>query len=73
MEIKITLSQLESLLIQQKKITIKQCMSHNYYYNKESTEGHSKSLPIDEEKFQSHGMKADFPEDFKTLKKYIKE
>jgi len=71
-KIEITLEQLEWLLQEQKRITIEKCLSHNYIYNKESTEGCTKSLPIDNDKFKEWGMKSDYPKDFIVLKRYIK-
>lgn len=71
-EIKITITQLEYLLDQQKEITIERCMQNTSFYNSESTEGHMKSLPIDKEKFVKNGLTANYPHDFTVLKKYIK-
>jgi|WetSurMetagenome_2_1015567.scaffolds.fasta_scaffold1042832_1 hypothetical protein len=70
-KIEMTLEQLESLLNEQKRITVEKCLGHNYYYNKESTDGHAKSLPIDEDKFKKQGMEAKYPNDFEVLKKYL--
>lgn len=72
-KIEMTIEELEQMLYEQKKITVEKCLSHNYIYNKESTDGHSKSLPIDEEKFKEWGMKASYPNDFNVLKKYVKQ
>lgn len=71
-KIEMTIEQLESLLIQQKQITIERCLSNSYYYNMESTNGHSQSLKIDKEKFVENGMTAGYPNDFKVLKQYVK-
>jgi len=71
-KIEMTLEQLESLLNEQKRITIEKCLGHNYYYNKESTDGQAKSLPIDEDKFKKQGMEAKYPNDFEVLKKYLR-
>lgn len=71
-KIEMTLEQLKSLLNEQKRITIEKCLGHNYFYNKESTEGHAKTLPIDEDKFRKQGMEAEYPNDFKVLKKYLR-
>jgi hypothetical protein len=71
-KIEITIEDLERLLQEQKRITVEKCLSHNYFYNKESTEGHLKTLPIDEDKFKEQGMSANFPNEFNILKKYIK-
>ena len=67
-----TIEDLEKMLHEQKRITVEKCLLHNYIYNKESTEGHSKSLPIDEDKFKKHGMSAKYPNDFEVLKRYVK-
>jgi len=72
MEIKITLDQLRSLLNQQKALVVERLRSSSSYYNKESTEGHCKSLPIDEGKFEEQGLSSKYPEDFNTLVKYLK-
>jgi energy-converting hydrogenase A subunit M len=71
-KIEITIAQLKALLDEQKMITIAKCLSHSYYYNKESTEGVSKSLPIDEDKFREQGMQSKYPKDFEVLDRYIK-
>lgn len=68
-----TIEDLQNLLDKQKQITIDRLLSHNYIYNKDSTEGHLKPLNIDEEKFKEHGLKSEYPNDFLVLKKYIKE
>jgi len=72
-KIEMTLKQLEALLDEQKRLTIEKCLGHNYFYNKESTEGQLKSLPIDENKFKEQGMQAKYPNDYEVLKKYICE
>ena len=72
-KIEMTVSELENLLHEQKRLTVEKCLSHNYIYNKESTEGHAKSLPIDEQKFKEWGMKASYPNDFNVLKKFVKQ
>lgn len=71
-EITITISQLESLLNQQKTIVLKRLLDGTSYYNSESTPSHGKSLPIDKDKFMEFGEKADYPDDLNTLKKYLK-
>ncbi len=72
MELKITLEQLERLLNEQKNNVIERLSGHTYAYNKESTEGHYKDLPIDKEKFFEIGMKAEYPSDYETLKRYVR-
>ncbi len=71
-KIEMTIEQLERMLNEQKRITVEKCLGHNYCYNTESTEGHLKTLPIDEQKFKEQGMKAGYPNDFEVLKRYIK-
>lgn len=71
-KIEMTIEELERMLYEQKRITVEQCLSHNYIYNKESTDDHLKSLPIDEVKFKEHGMKAKYTNDFEILKRYVK-
>lgn len=73
MRIKITLRQLESLLQQQKQSVIEIIAGNSYQYNSESTDGNLKSLPIDKDKIRQIGMKASFPEEYNTLKKYIED
>lgn len=72
MEIKIELSALENLLIQQKKIVIEKLLYQTSYYNSENTPGHSKSMSIDKDLFTSFGMESKLPDDIQVLKKYIK-
>lgn len=71
-KIEMTIEELERMLYEQKRITVERCLSHNYIYNTESTDGHLKTLPIDETKFKEHGMKAGYPNDFEVLKRYVK-
>lgn len=71
-EIKITLDQLRWLFNQQKSLVIERLLSSTYAYNKESTEGHSKSLPIDAGKFEEIGLSAKYPDDMNVLTKYLK-
>lgn len=71
MELKITLHQLENLLNEQKRLVVEKLSGHTYSYNKESTEGHLKDLPIDKDKFSEIGMSSRFPEDFNTLRRYV--
>lgn len=72
MQIELTLDQLKSLLDQQKQLTINTLLNCPSYYNKESTDGYSKSLPIDKENFRNLGMRADYPPDIDVLTRYIK-
>ena len=71
MKIEMTLRQLKSLLEQQKELVIERLFSENYIYNKESTEGVMKSLPIDEDKFIKSGRGSKHPNDFIALEKYL--
>lgn len=71
-KIEMTIAQLEQMLIEQKLITVEQCLSNSHIYNKESTGACSFPLPIDDLKFKENGMKADYPNEFNVLKKYIK-
>ena len=73
MKIELTIKQLELLLVEQKRMTVEKCMGHSSYYNLESTDGESKSLPIDKDKFTEQGMQARFPNDFEILKKYLND
>jgi len=70
--ITITLDQLKSLLDQQIEITIEKCMSQTSYYNDESTDSCSKSLPINKERFYKNGRNSKYPNDFIVLSKYLK-
>lgn len=72
-KINISLHQIIWLLNQQKAKTIERLLSSTSYYNPESTEGHSKSIPIDKDKFEEIGLSAKFPEDIQVLIKYLKE
>lgn len=67
-----TIRDLETLLQDQKRKVIERIAGNSYLYNTESTPSHAKPLPIDKEKMKEIGMKAPFPEEFNTLKKYIK-
>ena len=71
-EITMTLNDLRNLLDQQIKLTIHKLKSDNYLYNKETTEGHMKTLPIDEEKMFEVGGKTEYPNDYEVLKKYLR-
>lgn len=71
MKINMTLEQLERLLNAQKELVIIYLSSNTSSYNAESTDGCLKSLPINEFKMKEIGMKAKFPEEFNTLKKYL--
>lgn len=66
----ITIEQLEYLLREQKRITIEKLLGSTTYYNSENTDAVLKSLPIDKEKFTELGMKARFPDDIETLRRY---
>ncbi len=70
-KISMTINSLKNLLDQQKTLTIERLLGHNYLYNSESTDGHSKSLPIDKEKFMEVGHKAPYPPEYITLDKYL--
>lgn len=72
MEINITITELERLLNKQKELVIKNLCGTSSYYNSQNTAGHSNSLPIDEIKFKEQGMASSFPNEFITLKKYIR-
>ncbi len=66
----ISLVELERLLNEQKVLVGQYLLGLSYYYNNESTDGHSKSLPINKEKFMEVAMKSGIPDDIKILKKY---
>lgn len=66
----ISLEQLELLLKEQKRLVIEKLSQHTYMYNTESTDSHTKSLPIDKEKFMEIGMKTELPRDIQILKNY---
>ena len=70
-DITLSIEELEWLLKDQIGLTVEKCLSNTSYYNLESTEGVSKSLPIDKDKFRQEGLKTQFPNDFKILKKYL--
>jgi len=70
--IELTLQQIERLLDEQKELTISVLLGCSSRYNKESTDSHYKTLPIDEERFKEQGMTAKYPKDIEVLKRYIK-
>lgn len=70
-KIKLTLEDLRILLNEQKINVIEKLRSENYLFNKESIDGHAKSLPIDDEKFKKIGMEAKYPDDYNVLIKYL--
>ena len=70
-KISISISDLERMLKEQRRIMIERCMSNSSFYNKEGTESHSFSLKIDKDKFLENGEKAAYPQEFLTLKKYL--
>ncbi len=72
MEIKITIEQLESMLCQQKKLVIDKLVGQSSQYNSTNTDGTISPLPIDETKFNQCGLGARFPDEFVTLKKYVR-
>lgn len=71
-QITITVADLERMLMQQKELIIEKLRGTSYLYNKNSTAGNSIPLDIDEEKFRKEGMTARYPDEFNTLKKYVK-
>jgi hypothetical protein len=70
-KIELTLDDLRDLLDKQRNITIEKCLRNSSSYNKESTPGSLKSLPIDEDKFWENGLYAHYPDDYIILKKYL--
>jgi hypothetical protein len=72
MELKITIDQLENLLMEQKRIVVEKLLDRTGYYNTESDSGNYRTLPIDKEKFLEVGMSARLPDDINILKRYIK-
>ena len=60
------------MLDNQKRLVIEKLRSESYLYNKESTPSVSKPLPIIEEDMIKVGIRAKYPEEFNTLKKYLK-
>lgn len=71
---KITLGQLETLLIQQKKLVVERLLSSTSSYNTNNTEGHIFTIDnIDKQKFESVGMATKFPDDVNILKKYTED
>jgi hypothetical protein len=71
-KISLTLSQLQSLLAEQKMLVATNLLSMTYYYNTESTDGTSYSINnIDKEKFKEVAHKTENPKDFETLKRYL--
>ena len=70
-EITMTLNDLRDLLDEQIQLTINKLKSESYIYNKESTMGSSKSLPIDEDKMFKVGRETKYPNEYNVLKKYL--
>ena len=71
--IKLTLDELRYLLDEQKLLVIEKLISSSAYYNKDSTEGHLNTLPIDNETFKTIGLEVKYPNDYMVLKKYLSE
>lgn len=71
MRINITLRQLEILLQDQKEKVIQHLAGNTYLYNPQSTDGSYKSIEINKDRFKEVGLKAEYPDEFKVLKKYI--
>ena len=67
-----TLQQIENLLDEQKRLVVERLRGQSYYYNKESTDGSLKTLPIDEQRFLEVGMAAKYPDDVNVLRRYVK-
>jgi hypothetical protein len=72
-KITMKLSDLRNLLDEQIKITANTIINSNCRYNKESTDGHQKSLNIDEEKFFQVASETKYPKDYLVLVKYLSE
>jgi hypothetical protein len=72
--IHLTLKELRDLLDAQKELVIDKLRVSTAYYNRESTEGHLKSIDsIDREKFVNIGREAKYPNDYNILVKYLKD
>lgn len=71
-KIQLTITELQTLLDEQKKLTVEKCLSESYIYNQENSGINRSYLPIDEVEFRRHGMSTPYPTDFNILKKYIK-
>lgn len=71
MKITMELRDLKELLHEQKLLVIKKLLSETYSYNSESTDGHLKSLLIDEDKFRKVGLSAKYSNDLLILEKYL--
>ena len=72
-KITIELKDLRNLLDEQIKLTANTLKSGNARYNKESTDGHQKTLNIDEEKFFDVAGETKYVKDYLTLIKYLGE
>ena len=66
----ITIEQLESLLTQQKELVIEKLTGNSSQYNAGNTASQLNSLNINWEAMKKLGMTAQFPEEFKIIKKY---
>jgi len=72
-EITISIEDLERMLKRQKEIVVECLLSSTTGWNGKKTEpGHVESVEINMPKFISQGEGAAYPEEFKTLKKYVR-
>ena len=71
-EIKITIHELERMLKEQKQLVVDKLIGQSGYYNTESDAGNYRPLTIDKVKFTEEGLKSRFPDEFNTLKKYVR-
>lgn len=71
--IKMSLSNLRSLLILQKRIVTENLLTGSYRCNTESNAGEMKSLSIDKDKFNEIGMSSKFVDDYNVLERYLKD
>lgn len=67
---KISLEQLEDLLLEQKRNVINNLMNSTSYYNDKNSNGDTIPIVFNKEKFKEVGMAAELPKDFITLVKY---
>jgi len=70
-KITMDLKDLKDLLDKQIELTTEKLRGESYLYNKETTDGHSKSLPIDEEKMIDVARGTRYPNEYEILKKFL--
>lgn len=71
-EITISIDDLESMLREQKLITMECLRNNTGYWNNDSDESNYRMVNINKAKFEEQAIKSRYPDTFNTLKKYVK-